>query len=370
MLWKAIATGSLLALTLAQAPQPQIDRAAERIKALQKEADELASQEQSLLGDLRKLEIEREIRTEDLHRIDAELAATAKQLEETNARAEALQSTANTQRPDVEARLVQLYKMGRAGYWRLLLDVNDLRAMGRAYRTASSLTDIDRSRIAEHKRTLDALAKERQELEIRAKTIGRLQQQASAARAAVDHAVAARTALVKSIDERRDLNAQLTGELEAAQQKLQSSVAQLGTTPAAVSLPLRAFKGALPWPADGVLIGRFGPQRTAKSTRGISRNGIEISLAEGRPVKSVHEGTVAFADTFTGYGNLVIVDHGDGAYTLYGYLSRFAVAKGGSVQAGDLVGDSGRNPSGNPALYFELRIDGKAVDPLQWLKKP
>jgi murein hydrolase activator len=83
----------------------------------------------------------------------------------------------------------------------------------------------------------------------------------------------------------------------------------------------------------------------------------------------VHEGTVAFADQFTGYGNLVIVDHGDGAYSLYGYLNTLEATRGAAVAAQTAVGSSGRDPSGNPALYFELRIDGKPVDPLQWLKR-
>jgi septal ring factor EnvC (AmiA/AmiB activator) len=99
------------------------------------------------------------------------------------------------------------------------------------------------------------------------------------------------------------------------------------------------------------------------------RNGIELDVAEGQPVRSVHEGTVAFADQFAGYGNLVILDHGNRAYSLYGFLGAVDVTRGGRVEAGRPVGTSGRDPSGNPGLYFELRVDGTAVDPLQWLKK-
>ncbi len=197
----------------------------------------------------------------------------------------------------------------------------------------------------------------------------KLYERALAARTAIDRAVAARTALVSSIDSRRDLNAQLAGELEAAQQRLQNTVAQLGGRGANLSLPLRPFQGALPWPAQGVVIGRFGRQTTGRFGTSIARSGIEISLAEGQAIRAVHEGTVAFADQFSGYGNLIIVDHGDGIYSLYGYLSSLEAARGAHVDAQTPVGSSGRDPSGNPALYFELRIDGKPVDPLQWLKR-
>jgi septal ring factor EnvC (AmiA/AmiB activator) len=351
------------------AGRAQSDRVAERIRALQREADALATQEKTLLVELRKLEVERRIKAEEVAGAEARLKETKAQLDATVARAAALNSAAASERPDVEARLVQIYKLGRAGYWRLLLDVDDVQSMGRAYRTAAAMTRLDRERIQQHQRTLDALAKERAALEARARETTALQKKAVAARAALDRAVAARTALVESIDARRDLNAQLTGELQAAQQKLQASLAQLGAgrPAAAVSLPIRPFRGALPWPAAGIVVSRFGT--APGGGRGTARSGIEISLGEGRPVRSVHDGTVVFADQFTGYGNLVIVEHGDNAYSLYGHLDSLEVKRGDRVDAQSRVGVSGRNPSGNPALYFELRIDSKPVDPLQWLKK-
>jgi septal ring factor EnvC (AmiA/AmiB activator) len=338
------------------------------MRALQREADSLASQERTLLVELRKLEVERQIKTAEVARSGAALKETRAQLEATVARAASLSDAVESERPEIEARLVQVYKLGRAGYWRLLLDVSDVQSMGRAYRTAAAMTRLDRERVQQHRRTLDALAKERASLEARARDASALQAKAAAARAAVDRAVAARTALVASIDARRDLNAQLTGELEAAQQKLQASVSQLGSgrPSPAVSLPIRPFRGALPWPAGGIVIAHFGPTRSG----GAPRNGIEISIAEGRPVHAVHDGTVAFSDQFTGYGNLVIVDHGNAAYSLYGHLESLDVKRGDHVDPQTRMGASGRNPSGNPALYFELRIDSKPVDPLQWLKKP
>jgi septal ring factor EnvC (AmiA/AmiB activator) len=375
LLCTLLSTG--LVAVAAQAPAPNdkaraeaaSQRAAGRIRALQRESDALASQEKTLLVELRKLEIERQLRIEAVAKIDRELADTRQKLKDTIARAEALRTAADNERPEIEARLAQLYKMGRAGYWRLLLDVDDLRSMGRAYRTASAMTRLDRDRIQQHQRTLEELSRERTALEARAKEVTSLQRKAASARAAVERAVAARTELVDSIDARRDLNAQLVGELEAAQQRLQASVAQIGGGRAAITLPLRPFRGAIPWPATGIVTGRFGRQPAGRFGATVTRNGVEISLAEGQPVRAVHEGTVAYADRFTGYGNLVIIDHGDGAYSLYGHLDSLAVARGDRVEAQTRVGTSGRNPSGNPSLYFELRIDAKPVDPLQWLKK-
>ena len=361
----------------AQTPTPQerartAQRAGERIRELLREADALAARQSSLLVELRALDKDRQAKAADLARIEGELTNAQSKLAESSSRATALRDQAQTQRPDAEARLVQLYKLGRAGYWRMLLDVDDLRSVGRAYRNAAAMTAIDRQRVEAHQRTLEALDKEQGELQTRTAMLAQLQADARKARAAADRAVASHTALVDSIDARRDLNAQLTSELQAVQQRLQSSLSQAegnGAAAAAVTLPLAAFQGALPWPTRGRLHSRFGREANTKFGTAIVRNGIEIAVAPGQRVGAVHEGTVAFADQFTGYGTLVIIEHGGGAFTLYGHLETAHVARGDRVEAGSSLGASGRNPNGNPVVYFELRIDGRPVDPLQWLQK-
>ena len=362
---------------IAQAPRSDRDRAsdaakrtADRLRALQREADALVAKERTLLGELRKLELDRQISVEQLARLGAERVATEKQLQAAEARAAQLASRAEEQLPDIESRLVQLYKLGRPGYWRLLLSADDLQALGRAYRAAATMTAIDRARLNEYYATLDALAAERRALQARAGELRTLTAEAEKARAALDKAVASRAALVKSIDARRDLNAQLMGELQMAQQKLQASIAEMEGGGAAAVLPLRPFQGDLPWPAHGTVTRRFGRDPGNQPGTSAVRNGMELAVAEGQPVRSVHSGTVAFADPFAGYGNLVIVEHGSRSFSLYGYLGSVEVARGDRVDTGTTVGTSGRDPGGNPALYFELRVDGTAVDPLQWLERP
>jgi septal ring factor EnvC (AmiA/AmiB activator) len=374
----ALAFVPLVSGLAGQTPAPQerdraaaaAKRAEERLQTLRKEADALAAQQRTLLADLRRLELERQISVEQLAKVERESKDVQRQLDTAEAKAAVLAEIAAAQLPDIEARLVQLYKMGRAGYWRLLLSVDDLQAIGRTYRTVSTLNAIDRARVNEHYATIDALARERKTLQERATQLEALGAEAARARAAADRAVAARSALVASIDARRDLNAQLTGELQDAQTKLQASMSQIeGGRAAPPALALRLFQGDLPWPARGPVLRPFGRQPSSRFGTAIVRNGMEIGVAEGQPVRTVHEGTVAFADPFEGYGNLVIVDHGARAYSLYGYLGALGVNRGQHLEAQAAVGTGGRNPAGNPALYFELRVDGAAVDPLQWLKR-
>jgi murein hydrolase activator len=200
-----------------------------------------------------------------------------------------------------------------------------------------------------------------------------LKKGAIAARAAAEHAAEARGQLVAQIDARRDLTAQLASELLAAQERLQQTLGAISSgapraEPDAASLPIRPFRGDLDWPVTGRIITRFNAGAAAGGG-GPSQSGIQISAPEGSVVRAVHDGTVAFAGPFTGYGNLVIVDHGANTYSLYGQLDTVSVARGTRIDRGQTVGTTGRVLIGIPGTYFEMRVDGKPVDPLEWLKK-
>jgi septal ring factor EnvC (AmiA/AmiB activator) len=252
----------------------------------------------------------------------------------------------------------------------MLASVRDLREFGRATRALASLAHINRRRIEEHRRTLAALQKERASLQEHTRVLQARRVEEQKARATAERALNARSALLASIDARRDLNAQLAGELLVAQQNLHAAIAAMrsGEAVELVSVPLAPFRGALDWPVTGPLTGRFG-QYNHEAAAGV-RNGIEITAPEGTPVRAVHPGTVSFADSFTGYGTLVILDHGSDYYSLYGYLSSLTVARGDRAQAGQELGSVGLAPAGPPALYFEMRVDGHSVDPVQWLRRP
>jgi septal ring factor EnvC (AmiA/AmiB activator) len=338
-------------------------RATERLQALQREADRLASDERTLLGDLRKFEIERELKAAELKRVDADATTVQTELDQTSARMNALQQSATAGLPELQERLVEIYKLGQARYLRLLLSTPDLRRLGQSTRTVAALAKLDRDRIATHAQTLADLKTARKTLEERRATLTTLRAAAATAEAAAQRAAQARADLIRDIDKRRDLNAQLSGELQVAQQKLQTALRELaaGAPVTEAALPLRPFRGALEWPVKGGVQRRFG--------RGSASNGIEIASPEGADALAIHDGTVAFAGTFEGFGNLVILDHGAQTFSLYGDLLEIGVKKGARVEHGQAVGTVGPIPSGSEGIYFELRVDGRPVDPLQWLKK-
>ena len=342
----------------------------ERLRTLTLEADKLALEARTLLGDLRRLELDRQIKDEQLRQAKADEERVITDIGALTQELAQLEEQEQAARPELRARLVELYKLGQGGYLRMFLSSTNARSVGQASRMVAAIARRDRERLAAHQRRVEELRASRGTLEQRRNELASLRTTAERAQVASRQAVQKQNELIRDIDRRRDLNAQLAGELTDTSQRLQATLRDLtaggvsaGSAPAAGAAPLTAFRGDLEWPAAGSVRHRFG--RPA----GGSPNGIEIATAVGIPVRAVHEGTVAFADTFAGYGKLVIVDHGAQAFTLYGHLLDIPVARGTRVSQGDVVGSSGFALLGVPGLYFELRVDGRPVDPLQWLRK-
>ncbi len=163
----------------------------------------------------------------------------------------------------------------------------------------------------------------------------------------------------------------LEKELKSAQRKLEDLIVSLERQRAKARAGtnfLEANRGKLSWPCSGNVITNFGKVIHPKYNTTTRNNGIDISTRYGDNVYAVAPGKVVYADRFMGYGNLVLVDHLDGYYSLYGHLAEMLVNTGDEVAAGRIVGRVGESGSlSGPILHFELRKDGKPVDPMAYL---
>ncbi len=128
-----------------------------------------------------------------------------------------------------------------------------------------------------------------------------------------------------------------------------------------------ARRGQMAWPLQGEIVGNFGE---ARDVSGIPWEGILVEAPRGQPVTAVHGGEVVLARWFLGFGNLMIVSHGDGYYTVYGHADHLQKSVNDPVEAGEVIASAGQSGGASASgIYFELRADGKAQDPLDWLSK-
>jgi septal ring factor EnvC (AmiA/AmiB activator) len=152
-------------------------------------------------------------------------------------------------------------------------------------------------------------------------------------------------------------------------QTVEQLVAQPGPQNAAGQLDsFSNFKGLLKMPISGKIICFFGPQKDTKFNVSVFRSGIDIQAQKGAVIRAVFAGHVLFADWFKGYGNMVIIDHGDGYYTVYAHLEELFKQKGYYVNTGEDIATVGDTASMNgPILHFEVRHHGKPLDPMEWI---
>jgi len=164
-------------------------------------------------------------------------------------------------------------------------------------------------------------------------------------------------------------------ELEQAALRLQKMMNEIVRKP--MVKPVKAYrgkgfaavKGRLPYPVRGKVVGGFGKTSHPEFPAEVFRKGIDIEAPLGEEIKAVETGRVIFAGRFSGYGKMIIIDHGERYYTVYAHLFEILKKPGESAQKGEsiaLVGDSGSLQGAR--LYFEIRKDGQPLDPLRWFR--
>jgi len=135
------------------------------------------------------------------------------------------------------------------------------------------------------------------------------------------------------------------------------------------SFNLADHKGRLSLPVKGKILNRFGKKRDKRYASYVVLNGISIQTRKNTPVRSVYSGKVLYTGQVDGYGNLIIVGHGAKYHTVYGHLDKIITAPGKLIRKGQIIGKSGDTGSiVGESLYFELRKDGKAINPKGWFR--
>jgi murein hydrolase activator len=338
----------------------------ERRKALEQDLARLRGQEKSLLGDVERLEVEVRLRGEELREIQIGLQRTQEQMNATVKRLGELTAQVERERPLLAARARALYKLGELSYLRLLLSVDRPSDFFSGYRFVTALARRDKERIAAFRADLQALAAVRQDLETKTREALALRASRERARRSLDADRRRKTALLTEIVEKKETHAAYLAELQDAEARLTDLLNGLGEGD--VPVPVAAFKGTLPWPADGRVRSTFGRHKHPKFDTYTLQNGIEIEAPADAPVEAVHEGEVVFAERFKGYGLMVVVDHGGKHHSLYAHLGEARVHAGQKVAAGEVLGTVGSTTLEGPGLYFEMRFQGRPEDPLEWLR--
>jgi septal ring factor EnvC (AmiA/AmiB activator) len=277
-------------------------------------------------------------------------------------------------------RLRELYKMSRDGYVLAILSPNGLGPTLKRIKYLALIADRDQANMRAYGKALQQLADQQAKIADKQNELLAHQRVVAATKAELEARKRKKAIILTSVRHEKGQYEQSLHELEEASASLWAMIKRSGQEMRASKATYPASKQSretedrqrlrLPWPLEGQVLTRFGLQRHPQFGTMVYRRGIEIEAHEGESVRAVRDGQVVFADWYKGYGMLMILDHGGGFYTLYGNLSRLDMKKGDRVTKSQVIGLAGETGSLKGAkLYFEIRRDGEAQDPLQWLAK-
>lgn len=306
--------------------------------------------------------------------LEREIAEIDQNIASAEAIAEDLRHRIRASEGYLSRRLVALYKTRALGAARHPVPADSLHEWLQHRKALEQILSYDEralgallSYYAELQQLQDRLGHQRDHHQRRMLEHGR--QIAGAAREAAN-----REHLLAQIRSRKELQQALLETLKQAAAELDHTIDALGRRERCEAhrpaTPFAAAKGLLIFPVKGKIIKMFGPFSHSTPQSQAVHSGIEVAAERGEPVRAVHAGRVAYADWFKGYGNVLIIDHGDHYFTVHAFLEEVFKSDDSLVDAGDVVatvGDSGT--TGTPGLYFELRHRDTPLDPLEWFKQ-
>lgn len=349
------------------------------IESLQQELKKVQGTRSDLQKDLEKSETQINELQKKATEINQELEQQNKELNQLKNERSQLEQARKNQQAQIAEQMRAAYKLGEQSEVKVLLNQESPDQLSRLMKYHSYFMEAHTAKMHTYLDTITRIDALTPEIEKKTLELGTMQSELDAQRAQLKTVHGERQEALAKVNSQLTSKSQELNQLSEDRRRLQALLERVAKTvattgainsPDYVPLPkggekFSLRKGQLPWPTKGSMIHRFGSARIAGQ---MNWTGAYISAPMGNSVVAVHHGRVVFADYFGGHGLLVIVDHGEGYLSLYAHNQSLLKKAGEPVRAGEAianVGNSGGQAS--TGLYFEIRHNGKPIDPSEWL---
>ncbi len=324
----------------------------------------IQGQETSILESLHTMETELYKKEKELKEIEARLGRTKERLQQTKNQIVTLNQGMERTKGELFSRLIALYKMERIPPETFLLTSQSYLDLLRIDKFLKVIIHFDAHLIGTYRyqvtlksRYQEGLIQDQFQWERNISEVEKKKKE-------IEKVRKSKQALLKSIQNQKVVYQKVIGELETRTKELQTLIDKLEREKSLLAYgksKYETLKGKLTPPVQGKVISLFKEK---------GQNGIEIKASMGTEIRAILPGKVLYADWFKGFGNVVIIDHGDHMFTIYGYASELLKKEGDIISQGEsiaLVGSSGSLKG--PCLYFEIRHQGKPQDPMHWISQ-
>ncbi len=358
-----------------------IQRAAAEKRAA---AKQLLGRENAEISQLRRTERRLNSTRQRLRALENRRRSLGQELQVTNVSLVRNKEALRIQKDKLSRRLRNLYKYGGERPLEFMLSTQSFAQLLARWDYLVMVAEQDRMLVEDVLATKATVEQTQERLENRITEVARNTKKTNRENAQLASLRTQKANSVKTIQGQRQEYEAAAAELERTARSMKNLLAELERRRRAESDRARAEgrnlqpytgdfargEGRLEWPVRGELVGHFGTEVHPKWGTVTMNNGIDIATPIGTPVHVVAQGRVDYvSEDFGAYGQMVVVNHGDGYYTLYGHLSTISVTSGSQLATGQLIGYSGDTGSlKGPELHFEVRKGAQSLDPQRWLK--
>jgi len=348
----------------------ELERVRARLQALKKEVDRDRSRRGKLFHELEGTETRIGELSQTLTTLQDDINSAESRMQRTRRSRDQALKDVERERETLKHQIRAAYQIGRQGRTKLLLNQEDPAAIGRVLTYYDYLAKARSERIQSFTTAARALRKLEDQLAGEIRSLEALFAKRKRSLDALEETRDQREQAVATLESKIRDSVLEVEQLEADEQQLRDLLASLEDVLADIPLvldddePITQRKGAVDWPLRGRLLAGFGQPKAGN----IRWKGLWIAADEGDPVKAVASGRVAYVGWMHRYGVLVVLEHDDGWYSLYGHNQTAYVQIGEWVRSGEAVSAAG-NSGGHreSGVYFELRKGQRAVDPIGWL---
>lgn len=356
---------------LAKVKERELEDVREKISDLKRSMDKRAADRDRITGDLQKAEVqisEKRVRLKELERQKQFSERRKAELED---KLQVRQSELDEESGQLAAQVRAAYTSGSQERIKLLLNQQDPATAGRMMVYYQFLSDYRGDNIEKVKGIIDELATLHQKAADEDNRLAGLARAKYAEFVELNKGQERRQELLVALKSKMQQEGNEIEHLAAEEKDLARLIAELTSIlsdyPIRSEEPFSALKGQLTWPIAGRLLHDFGQPRASGH---LKWNGVVLAAPRGREVRAVYHGRVVFADWLAGMGLLVIVDHGEGFMTLYGYNETTLKSAGEWVAPGDVIATVGNSGGQQQAsLYFEIRQGTRPINPRTWITK-
>lgn len=356
---------------LTQVKERELEEVRERISGLKQSMDAASTERDKVTGELQGAEASIAEKRSRLRDLERERSFTEKRRNELDVKISAHEAELDREIGQLGQQLRAAYMSGNQERLKLLLNQQDPAMLGRLMVYYSYLNTYRSNNIDTVTGRIRELASLRSQVAAEEARLSEIAKTRYAELSRLDRAQQRRQTLLTSLRQRISEEGREIEHLAGQEKDLARLLAELTSIlsdyPISSENPFSEHKGRLTWPVAGSLLHDFGQPRVGG---GLRWNGVVMTAPRGREVRAVYHGRVAFADWLAGLGLLIIVDHGDGYMTLYGYNETLMKNVGDWVAPGDViatVGDSGGQQQAG--LYFEIREGIRPVNPRHWITR-